>query len=358
MDMGERKKKILSSVVTEYITNAEPVGSRNIANKYGLGLSSATIRNEMADLEDMGYLEQPHTSAGRVPSDKGYRLYVNELMNEYELSMRDIKVIKSMMEMRLGQLDKLISNAAKVLSELTSYTAVFTAPEFKKGAIKTIELVPIDQSSMLIILVTNEGIMKNKRVLIPTAVSVEFITSFSNVLKEKLSGLTIEEITVGKIQEIKTAMRTNFEILFPVLDFITDIIDDVQKETEVYLSGVTNIFNYPEYSDIGSAREFLELLDNKTVIKKAISSPDMQPRSEGGRKNAISIKIGGENELDEMKNKSVITANYYIGDKVAGKLGVIGPTRMDYAKAVKRIERISAYMNKILDELYTNNKGD
>ena len=355
MDMGERKKKILSSVVTEYIVSAEPVGSRNIANKYNLGLSSATIRNEMADLEDMGYLEQPHTSAGRVPSDKGYRMYVNELMNDYELSVRDIKVIKSMMELRLNQLDKLITNAAKVLSELTNYTAVFTAPEFKKGAIKTIELVPIDESSMLIILVTNEGIMKNKRVMLPKSVTPEFITKFSNLLKEKLSGLTIEEISVGKIQEIKQAMQTNFEILFPVLDFITDIIDDVNKETEVYLSGTTNIFNYPEYSDIGRARAFLELLDNKPVIKKAISGNNERRQ---GKKNAISIKIGGENELDALKNKSIITADYYIGERAVGKLGVIGPTRMDYAKAVKRIERISAYMNKILAELYQNNKGD
>lgn len=354
MEMGERKKKILSSVVSEYITSAEPVGSRNIANKYNLGLSSATIRNEMADLEDMGYLEQPHTSAGRVPSDKGYRLYVNELMNDYELSVSDLKVIKSMMELRMGQLDKLITSAARVLSELTNYTAIFTAPEIKKGAIKTIELVPIDTSSMLIILVTNEGIMKNKRVLLPKDISPEFITRFSNLLKEKLAGLTIEEISVGKIQEIKMAMQTNFEILFPILDFITDIIDDVQKEAEVYLSGTTNIFNHPEYSDIGKAREFLELLDNKPIIKKAIS----EDSKDNSRKNSISIKIGGENEIDALKNKSIITADYYIGDKVAGKLGVIGPTRMDYAKAVKRIERISSYMNKILAELYLNDKGD
>ena len=191
--------------------------------------------------------------------------------------------------------------------------------------------------------------------MLPSSVTPEFITRFSNLLKEKLSGLTIEEISVGKIQEIKSAMQTNFEILFPVLDFITDIIDDVNKEAEIYMSGTTNIFNYPEYSDIGKAREFLELLDNKPIIKKAISAGGEKPKS---RKNSISIKIGGENEIDALKNKSVITADYYIGDKVAGKLGVIGPTRMDYAKAVKRIERISAYMNKILAELYAGGKGE
>ena len=355
MEMGERKKKILHSVVSEYISRAEPVGSRNIANRYNLGLSSATIRNEMADLEEMGFLEQPHTSAGRIPSDKGYRLYVNELMKGYELSSRDVEVLKSMMELRLNQLDNVIKSAVKVLSELTNLTAVFTTPELKKGAIKTIELVPIDSSSMLIILVTNEGIMKNKRVAIPPGTAPEFITNFSNVLREKLSGLTIEEITVVKIREIKTAMQTNFEMLFPVIDFISEIIDDIEKEADVYLSGATNIFKYPEYSDINKAREFLELLDNKSAMSKALTLPST---GRSGRKNAVSVKIGGENELDAMKNKSVVTANYYIGDRVAGRLGVIGPTRMDYAKAVKRIERISAYMNKILAELYYNDKGD
>ncbi|MFR8976261.1 MAG: heat-inducible transcriptional repressor HrcA, partial [Eubacteriales bacterium] len=167
MEMNERKRKILHTIINEYVTNAEPVGSRHIAKNLDLGLSSATIRNEMADLEEMGYLEQPHTSAGRVPSDKGYRFYVNELMNGYEVSQRDIDLLAVAMEMKLNQFDKVIRQASVVLSQLTNYTAVLMTPEMKHGAIKTIELVPVDASSMLIILVTNEGIMKNKRVYIP-----------------------------------------------------------------------------------------------------------------------------------------------------------------------------------------------
>ena len=224
MDIGERKKQILHSVINEYIASAEPVGSRHIAKNLGLGLSSATIRNEMADLEELGYLEQPHTSAGRVPSDKGYRYYVNELMGDYQLSLKELNMLKTMMQFQLGQLDKVMKSAADFLSQFTHYTAFATAPEMKQGAIKTIELVPIDVSSILIILVTNEGVMKNRRVMISPNVTVEFIHKFSDLLKEKLSGYTLEEINVVKIQEIKTAMQTNFEMLFPILDFISDII--------------------------------------------------------------------------------------------------------------------------------------
>lgn len=361
MDMGERKRRILHSVINEYIASAEPVGSRHIAKNLELGLSSATIRNEMADLEEMGYLEQPHTSAGRVPSDKGYRFYVNELMSDYQLSLKELNMLKTMMQFQIGQLDKVMKSAADFLSQFTRYTAFATTPEMKQGAIKTIELVPIDTTSMLIILVTNEGVMKNKRVMIPPNVTTEFIHCFSDLLKDKLSGLTLEEIGVVKIQEIKNAMQTNFEMLFPVLDFITDIIDDVRKETDVYVSGTTNIFNYPEYSDISKAREFLEFLDDKQSVTKALREPeqeDEQKPEKAGEKQKVRITIGKENGLNVMQSSSVVTANYYVGDRVMGKLGIIGPTRMDYSKAVAKIGRISHYLNRVLSELYydDNNK--
>lgn len=366
MDIGERKRKILHSIITEYIANAEPVGSRHIAKNLDLGLSSATIRNEMADLEDMGYLEQPHTSAGRVPSDKGYRFYVNELMSNYELTLKDLTMLKSLLEIRVGQLDKIIKSASVILSRITNYTAVLTTPEMKQGAIKTIELVPIDRTSMLIILVTNEGVMRNKRVMIPDNVESGFIYRFSNVLKEKLSGMLLEEINITKINEIKQAMETNFEMLFPVLDFITEIVDDVRQETEVYMSGATNIFNFPEYSDLDKAREFLEFLDDKQSIAEALKDTDTggqtaheepQEASEGMEKNNhVEIRIGSENSLDIMRNSSIITANYYIGDKVMGKLGIIGPTRMDYSKTVAKIEQISTHLNKLLYELYYDDR--
>ncbi len=351
MEMNERKRKILHTIINEYVSNAEPVGSRHIAKNLDLGLSSATIRNEMADLEEMGYLQQPHTSAGRIPSDQGYRFYVNELMSGYEISQKDMNLLAEAMEVKLNQLDKVIRQASVLLSQLTNYTAVLMTPEMKHGAIKTIELVPVDSTSMLIILVTNEGIMKNKRVFIPQNVKTDMIPQISSILKEKLSGLMLNEIDIGKINEIKKALGTNYEMIFSVLDFISDIVDDIQKETEIYLSGTTNIFNFPEYKDVSRAREFLEFLDDKKSVAKVLSD------AEDDEKQAVHIRIGKENDLDIMQNLSLVTTNYHLGGRVAGRLGIIGPTRMNYSKVVANINQISEYLDKLLQELYIDDNG-
>ena len=347
MNMNDRKKKILHSIISEYIKSAEPIGSRHVAKNLDIGLSSATIRNEMADLEEMGYLEQPHTSAGRIPSDKGYRLYVDSLMRADEMTVNDLSALGSVLELQMGQIDKIIKRAASILSELTQYTAILTTPEMKRGAIKTVELVPIDAGSALIILVTGEGVMKHKRVMLPPGTSIEFVHNFSALLREKLSGLTLEEISAAKISEIRRAMEAHFELLFPVLDFIADIIDDVRAETEVYTSGATNMLSYPEYSDVRQAKEFLDFLDDKNSVVK-ILQPDGKTLDSGD----ITVRIGKENELDIMQKSSVITANYYVGDQVMGKVGIIGPTRMDYPKTIARLKKVSAVLNRLLYELY------
>lgn len=350
--MNERKRKILHAIINEYVTSAEPVGSRHIAKNLDLGLSSATIRNEMADLEDMGYLEQPHTSAGRVPSDKGYRFYVNELMSGYEISQQDIDLLAAAMEVKLNQFDKVIKQASVMLSQLTNYTAVLMTPEMKHGAIKTIELVPVDSTSMLIILVTNEGIMKNKRVYIPHGINLDMIPKISALMKKELSGLRLNEIDLQKINEIKKALGTNYEMIFPVLDFISDVIDDIQKETEIYLSGVSNIFNFPEYRDIGRAKEFIDFLDDKQSVAKVMSD------AEENDEHTVHIRIGKENDLDIMQNLSLITSNYHLGGRIAGKLGIIGPTRMNYSKVIANINQISIYLDRLLNELYLDDNGE
>lgn len=348
--MNERKKKILHSIINEYIKNAEPIGSRHVAKSLDMGLSSATIRNEMADLEEMGYLEQPHTSAGRIPSDKGYRLYVDSLMKNYELTVNDMEMFNSVLGRQLGQLEAIIKRVSVVLSELTNYTAVLTTPEMKRGAIKTIELVPVDGSSALIILVTNEGVMKHKRVLLPAGADGDFVHGFSQLLREKLSGLTLEEIGAAKISEIRRAMRAHFELLFPILDFIAEIIDDVRAETEIYTSGAANILDYPEYSDVRRAKAFLEFLNDKNAMVEILNDEGDGQADNGG----LHIRIGKENAQDIMKQSSVITANYYVGDKVMGKIGVIGPTRMDYPRTIAKIKKISAVLNRLLYELYVD----
>lgn len=352
MEMNERKRKILHTIINEYVTNAEPVGSRHIAKNLDLGLSSATIRNEMADLEEMGYLEQPHTSAGRIPSDKGYRFYVNELMSGYEITQSDIDLLASAMDVKLTQLDKVIRQASSLLSQLTNYTAVLMTPELKHGAIKTIELVPVDATSMIIILVTNEGVMRNKRVHMPKMANPEIMPRISAVLKEKLSGCLLHEIDMHKINEVKKALGANYEMIFPVLDFISDIVDDIRKETEIYLSGTTNIFNFPEYRDVSRAREFLEFLDDKKSVAQVLSKAGEDAES------SVQIRIGKENGLDIMQNLSLVTANYHLGGRAAGRVGIIGPTRMNYSKVVANIDQISKYIDRLLQELYMDDDGE
>ncbi len=351
MELNERKRKILNAIINEYISSAEPIGSRHISKHADLGLSSATIRNEMADLEEMGYLEQPHTSAGRVPSDKGYRFYVNELMDRYETTQQDIDLLAAAMAVKVGQFDKAIKQVSMLLSQMTNYTAFLMTPEMKHGAIKTIELITIDSSSMLIVLVTNEGIMKNKRVGVPNGVDLALIPEISAMLKKKLAGLSLNEIGVKKINELKKALGENGELLFPVIEFISEIIDDIQKETDVYLSGVSNILNFPEYRDIDKAKEFIEFLDDKNSITQAITDSD----DDDGRN--IHIKIGKENDMDIMSKSSLVTANYHLGGRIVGKIGIIGPTRMNYSKVVANINQISKYLEKILNELYFDDNG-
>jgi len=353
MELNERKRKILTTIINEYISSAEPIGSRHIAKHADLGLSSATIRNEMADLEEMGYLEQPHTSAGRIPSDKGYRFYVNELMGGYEATQQDIDLLAAAMTVKIHQFDNVIRQASLLLSKLTNYTAFLMTPEMKHGAIKTIEIIPIDSTKMLIVLVTNEGIMKNKQVKIPKGISTEYILKVSAILKEKLSGLSLDEIGVKQINEIKTALDANGEMLFPVLEFISEIIDDIQKETEVYLSGVSNIFNFPEYHDIDRAKQFIEFLDDKSSITKAVTDD-----TDDDNNREIQIKIGKENDLDIMQNSSLVTANYKMGGRTVGKIGIIGPTRMNYSKVIANINQISKYLEKLLDEIYYDDNGE
>jgi len=351
MELNERKRKILNTIINEYISSAEPIGSRHIAKRADLGLSSATIRNEMADLEDMGYLEQPHTSAGRIPSDKGYRFYVNELMEGYEATQQDIDLLAAAMTVKMSQFDKVIRQASMLLSQLTNYTAFLMTPQLKQGAIKTIELIPIDTTSFLVVLVTNEGIMKNKRIITPNGVNSEYIPKISSILKEKLSGLSLDEIGIKKISEIKSALGENGKVLIPILEFISEIIDDIQKETDVYLSGVSNIFNFPEYRDIGRAKEFIEFLDDKNSITKAVA--DMEKDDD----RVIRIRIGKENDLDIMQNLSLVTTDYHLGNHSAGKIGIIGPTRMNYSKVVANINQISEYLEKLLNEIYSENDG-
>ncbi len=337
MILDERKRKILQAIIDDYINTAEPIGSRTIARKHELGLSSATIRNEMADLEDMGYLAQPHTSAGRVPSDKGYRLYVDQLMPVIEISREEADAIKVAMEVRINELSQLIRQASAVLSRFTRYTSMAVTPQMKKSYLKALQVVPVDTGKALVIVVTNAGIVRNTLVNLNVDVKPDILISISNILNDRLSGLAIENFNTAVIKEIEEQTGIPKDILIPVLEAAAECINHIDH-SEVYLDGATNIFNYPEFKDILKAKEFMDIMDEKDNLFRLLTGCiDTM---------GINIKIGSENNINGIKDCSLITTNYTLGGTLIGSIGIIGPTRMEYPRVISSMSYIKQMINE------------
>lgn len=339
MLLDDRKLKILQAIIDDYINTAEPVGSRTIAKKHELGLSSATIRNEMADLEEMGFLEQPHTSAGRVPSNKGYRLYVDKLMQINELTDIEIEKIRSEMDIRINELSQIIRTASVMMSKLTRYTSMAVTPQIKQSAIKAIQLVPIETGKALLIIVTDSNIVRNCMIRIPDNIAPDFIIQVSNMLNDKLKGYTREMLKSKVLStEIEQLASLPYSLIKPIFDGIDDLITAIDQP-EIYLEGTTNILNFPEFREIQKAKEFLDILDEKKIISDIlINNLD--------RNNDIIIQIGNENVIESIKDCSLVTTSYNVGDKVIGTIGIIGPTRMEYSKVVSSMNYIKKKINQ------------
>ncbi len=342
MDLNDRKRKILQAVIDEYIGTAEPVGSRAISKIQELGLSSATIRNEMADLEEMGYLLQPHTSAGRIPSDEGYRFYVDSLMSRYRLGMEAIENLHLELEKRVSQLDKLIRKAGVITAALTQYTTFVTTPEHNLAKISKVDIVHLGENKTLIIVVTQDGLVKNR--MLRTSIGAENSLKLANILTDKLQGLSVDEIDFDKIREIEAEVSKNLGLtsrfFINILDFVYETISELYT-TDIYVDNTQSIFNFPEYRDIDKAKQMVKFLENPDDLKKAvIHSTDSDD---------IKASIGRENSLAPLKDCSIVTVNYSLGDKSVGKLGVIGPKRMDYAKVFASLDLISTHIDRILN---------
>ena len=346
--LDERKRRILRAIIDDYIDTAEPIGSRTIARKHELGLSSATIRNEMADLEDMGYLAQPHTSAGRVPSDKGYRLYVDHLMKINDLSTEDIEGIKNALEIKINELSQLIRQASSVMSRITRYTSMATTSQIKRSTFKAVQVVPIETGKSLVIVVTNAGVVRNCLIRIPDMVLPDSLIHISNILNDKLKGLTLEQVNKDLIIEIEEEISVPREVLLPILKGIAECINQVDSH-DIYLDGATNIFNYPEFRDVVKAKEFLSLLDEKEMVCRLL---DNSIKNEG-----VVVKIGSENDIDGIKDCSLVTATYSLGDMVIGTIGIIGPTRMEYPRVISSMNHIRRKINQELSKLINESSG-
>jgi len=344
-DLDERKKLILKAIIDDYIITAEPVGSRTIAKKNMLGISPATVRNEMSDLEEMGYLEQPHTSAGRVPSVKGYRTYVDSLMDITSLSNDELEFIQKSLEGRIGELADLIKQASSIVSQITNYTSVATSPKINKSIIKNVQLLYLDPKRVLLILVTNEGVVRHSTLKLKMMVFPEDIEKVSQILNSKLRGLTVEQLNVQLIHEIQGEFGVSEDFLFSIL---SDIAKSIESEnegiSEIFMNGTANMFKYQEFNDHEKARAFFDFIQRNELINQIII-----PQQKSGM---IDVKIGSEIKIDDISDFSIVSTSYSLGDYMIGTIGVIGPKRMEYPKVISAMEYITKQLNSELKKLF------
>ncbi|MBQ9123032.1 MAG: heat-inducible transcription repressor HrcA [Lachnospiraceae bacterium] len=339
MQLDERKRKILQAIIRNYLETGEPVGSRTISKYTDLNLSSATIRNEMSDLEEMGYIVQPHTSAGRIPSDKGYRFYVDTMMEEKD---REIEEIKELMLQKEDKMDLLLKQVAKVLAVNTNYATMISSPQYHRNKLKFIQLSRVDETQLLAVIVVEGNVIKNQLLPVTESLDDETMLKLNILLNTHLNGLSLEEINLGTIAKLKAQAGIHGDIVGEVLDAVAEAIR-ADEDLEIYTSGTNNIFKYPELADQTRASELITTFEEKQVLSTLVHETLADENSTG-----IQVYIGNESPIQSMKDCSVVTATYELEEGMKGTIGIIGPKRMDYDKVVGTLKT----MMHQLDDLY------
>ena len=340
MQLDERKYLILQAIIDDYILTAMPVGSRTISRKAGVGFSPATIRNEMSDLEELGYLDQPHTSAGRVPSNKAYRLYVDHLMKAAKLSPDERERIHDHLIDKSKRVEGVIRSAADVLSDATKYTSVIVAPKLGTLRIKHVQLVPVADRTALMIIVTSAGIVKDAVIRVPEGLDADDLYSISRMLTQKLADKPLEAVRQAFSEMLRNAEQSR-RLLGETLSVIEKKLETGGDASDVVIGGSSNLLEYPEYSDMNKARNFLAVLESKDTLRQLVSR-------DGGME--ITISIGPENGRPELNDCSIVTASYRVGDHSNGTLGIIGPTRMNYNRVISVLDFMGRALSDVLSE--------
>lgn len=350
MKLNERKIRILEAIITDYIATAEPIGSRTIAKKYNLGISPATIRNEMSDLEDLGYIEQVHTSSGRVPSQRGYRLYVDNLMKQKELTGDEIEFLKNAISLNVSRVEYLMEQTAKALAMLTKYTTVVTEPKDKKSAIKIkhIQLVPIDEMSIAAVIVTDNKAIKNHVIRLNKVPDMDELNSISASINLELKGMSLDSFDKISVQHIMERFSSHQELIARVIKAIITTIQE-EEEVHLYTSGVRNILGFPEFSNVEKAKNVFQALEEKEMLITLLGKGDENDEER------VQILIGGESNLDELKDCSIVRAKYKYNNSY-GRIGVIGPTRMNYSQTVSVINEIVKTLDSAINSILDDNK--
>lgn len=338
MDLDDRKAKILHAIIKNYLDTGEPVGSRTISKYSDMNLSSATIRNEMSDLEELGFIIQPHTSAGRIPTDKGYRLYVDQIMKEKD---REVSEMKEFIVEKADKMELILKQVVKLLATNTNYASIISAPRYQRNKLKFIQLSQVDEEHILAVVVVEGNIIKNKIIDSCEPLDNETILKLNILLNSNLNGLSIDEINLGVISQIKEKAGIHSDIVNSVLDAVAEAIKS-DEDLEIYTSGATNIFKYPELSDSERASELISALEEKQQLVNLVTETFSDDKE-----NAIQVYIGNETPIQTMKDCSVVTATYELGEGVKGTIGIIGPKRMDYEKVLDTLKTLMKQLDGI-----------
>ena len=339
MELNERKQKILEAIIRNYMETGEPVGSRTVSKYTDLNLSSATIRNEMSDLEEMGYILQPHTSAGRIPSDKAYRLYVDTILQRKD---EEVSEMKELMVEKADKIDLLLQQVAKLLAQNTNYTSMVTKPKYQHKRIKFIQRNQMSERQLLVIVVLDNNHVSNKFINLMTDADENVIAQMNFLMNTALTGLDFTEINMAIMQQIKEKAGEYGELASSILDCISEVMTE-EDDSEIYTSGATNILKYPELSDKEKMTGLLSTFEEKQMLSAWAN--DEPP--EDDKEHGIQVYIGEESPVESMKDCSVVTATYRIKEGVYGKIGIVGPKRMDYEKVVGTLENCMQQLDDI-----------
>ena len=336
--LNERERQVLQAIIEEYINTAEPVSSGTIVENYNLGYSSATIRNDMAELEKLGYLEKPHTSFGRIPSAKGYRFYVDELLNDENISLDEIQYIKTKLETKVNEIEELTKIATNTLSEITHYTTVAIGPEASNNIISDVKFISLGNRILMAVVLTENGAIKETIIKYDEDLSQSQVESLNYLFRNKLKGKPLTKIDKPMEEYIISSMEDQVDVIKPIIYQMNKSLDESEK---IFLEGANNVFDFPEFKKIDTARNFLSILDTKEQVMEILNS---------GFAKDINIYIGEENEKEELRNLSIVTFRHSVGNKDFGTIGIIGPKRMDYSKVISVMKYISKKLNEKFED--------
>ena len=351
MELDSRKTIILDAIIQTYLKTGEPVGSRTISKYTELNLSSATIRNEMSDLEEMGYIMQPHTSAGRIPTDKAYRLYVDHLVSE---KTEQVAAMNSLMIAKTSRMEEILKQVVRMLAANTNYTAMLSAPSYKRNKVKFIQLSRLTSRQLLNVVVVDGNIIKNHIIDLADEISEEQVLKLNLLLNTRFNGLSLADINLGLISNVKEEAGMHSEIVSEVLDTIAEVIRaETDENMQIYTSGANNIFKYPELSDSEKASRLISTLEEKDVLADFVKTTEEQSDGTG-----IQVYIGEESPVESMKDCSVVTATYELGEGLSGTIGIIGPKRMDYEHVLRSLNTVKAALNDAFAGTEEKSPGD